>query len=85
MKYYNFRWYFGETSRLRAEEYLNFPEFGSGTFLVRESERGSPSQFFALTVKHQISEDSPFTHKHYLIISNDNKTKYWIKGGSKTK
>ena len=76
-----FRWYFGNIDRLRAEVYLKLPEYGSGAFLVRKSERRNDA--YALSVKYQFPDDLHFIYKHYRIIAlhkPKDAVEYQIKG-----
>ena len=82
MKY--LRWYFGTISRAKAIDYLQFEANTSGSFLIRECERKDSTYALSLKAKgHGTGDHMNFVFKHYLILQNENKTQFWIKGADR--
>ena len=78
------RWYFGSISRAKAVDYLQFEANSNGSFLIRECERKDSTYALSLKARgaHQ-GEQNPFVYKHYLILQNETKTQFWIKGADR--
>ena len=77
-----YRWFFGKISRPRALDYLQFDVNVNGSFLIRESEKKDGTSY-ALSLKAWQSHDQKFVYKHYLILQNEARTTFWIKGAEK--
>ena len=77
-----FRWFFGQISRRRALDYLQFDVNVNGAFLIRESEK-KDGKNYALSLKSWQSGEQKFVYKHYLILQNDAGTIFNIKGAEK--
>ena len=75
------RWFFGNISRAKALDYLQFDVNIHGSFLIRESEKKDSS--YALSIKAWQNKDNKFLYKHYLILQNEGKTQFWVKGAEK--
>ena len=54
----------------------------NGAFLIRESEKKDGTSY-ALSLKAWQSHEQKFVYKHYLILQNENRTTFWIKGAEK--
>ena len=68
-------------------EYLQFEANSNGSFLIRASVRNDQSYAISLKAKGQGTgeggDHSNFIYKHYLILQNEAKTQFWIKGADR--
>lgn len=67
-EYLDFRWFFGETSRVEAETYLLDKSVRPGTFLVRKSEHDPNG--YSLSIRDDDSHRGAHV-KHYKIKFNN--------------
>ena len=74
----NFRWFFGGINRLKAEDYLKFDANVNGSYLIRACEKKDSN--YCLSLKSFKNDDHTWVFKHYLILQNERKTQFWIKG-----
>ena len=72
------RWYFGGINRLKSEDYLQFDANVQGAYLIRTCEKKDSN--FCLSLKSWNNEEHQWVYKHYLILQNEKKTQFWIKG-----
>ena len=72
------RWFFGGINRLKAEDYLQFDANVQGAYLIRSCEKKDSN--YCLSLKSWKNEEHQWVYKHYLILQNEKKTQFWIKG-----
>ena len=72
------RWYFGAINRLKSEDYLQIDANVHGAYLIRSIEK-KDSNFF-LSLKSWKNEEHQWVYKHHLILQNEEKTQFCIKG-----
>ena len=76
ISYIFFRWFFGNISRSKAEDYLQFEANVNGTYLIRSSGKNDNEYYLAL--KSWEKKQSQWEYKNYLIAQNENKTLFWF-------
>ncbi len=67
------RWYFTETNRYDAEDFLERAHNGKGTFIIRPSETHQDEEVLSIL---DFNEDKHFYCKHYRIRRTDQRLYY---------